>query len=216
MAGQGGVAPLRSDAARNRQRLLEAAAEVFATRGTSASLKDVADHAGLGVGTVYRHLPDKEAAIVALLRPQLEGLTALAEEALARPDPARAFVWLLEETSAVMAGSAALSEVIVDPGPVPDPLRGLVAEIIGLAGDLLVRAQSAGGIRADLVASDLPLILTAAHAIERTFGCRSPGVHRRILDLLIDGAMATPADRPSLTTPPLPLSVLLAEDEPSG
>ena len=61
-----GARPLRADAERNRRRMLEAAAEVFATRGLAATLDDVAHHAGLGVGTVYRRFADKDALVEAL------------------------------------------------------------------------------------------------------------------------------------------------------
>jgi AcrR family transcriptional regulator len=78
--------PLRRDAARNRQRILRAAAEVFTEHGLQASLDDVARHAGVGVGTVYRRFPDKEALAEALFEERLAALVGLAEQALAEPD----------------------------------------------------------------------------------------------------------------------------------
>src|ERR1700721_3342156 len=78
--------PLRRDAERNRQRILRAAAEVFTTRGLQATLDDVARHAGVGVGTVYRRFPDKESLVEALFEERLAAMVALAEKALAEPD----------------------------------------------------------------------------------------------------------------------------------
>ncbi len=202
--------PRRSDAARNRQRLLDAAAEVFAAHGTKASLRDVAERAGLGIGTVYRHMPDKDAVLVVLLRPQLQQLTAVAKDALAQEDPCASFIWLMEQTSAAMADSRALTELLVTPGPVPSELRGHVSEVLILVGRLLERAQQTGGIRADLATTDLPMILAAVHTTEQTFGLLSPGIYRRILAILIDGVRA-PGEHQlsSLAAPPVALEDLV-------
>jgi AcrR family transcriptional regulator len=77
--------PLRRDAQRNRERILEAARDVFAARGFAATLDDVAHHAGVGVGTVYRRFPTKEALVEAIFTDRLEDLVTLVEEALAAP-----------------------------------------------------------------------------------------------------------------------------------
>src|SRR6188768_1525257 len=79
--------PLRSDAERNRQRILQAAEEVFAARGLDASLDDIAAAAGVGVGTVYRRFPDKDALIDALFEDKIRRVHALAEAGLTEPDP---------------------------------------------------------------------------------------------------------------------------------
>src|ERR1043166_6338645 len=78
--------PLRVDAARNRERILAAASEVFADRGLDVSLDDIARHAGVGVGTVYRRFPTKEALIEALFDSHLAQLEALAENAVSYAD----------------------------------------------------------------------------------------------------------------------------------
>src|SRR5215475_14728741 len=88
--------PLRRDAERNRQRILRAASEVFTTRGLQASLDDVAQHAGVGVGTVYRRFPDKESLVEALFEERIQAMAALAEKALAEPDAWTGLVSFLE------------------------------------------------------------------------------------------------------------------------
>src|SRR3954449_7210470 len=75
--------PLRADAERNRQRLIDAAREVFAERGLDATLDDIADHAGVGVGTAYRRFPSKDDLIDALFEQELAGIVELAEAAAA-------------------------------------------------------------------------------------------------------------------------------------
>src|SRR3954451_17660303 len=79
--------PLRKDAERNRQRVLEAARELFAARGLGVTLNDVAHHAGVGVGTVYRRFPDKEMLIDTLLQEHLDEWQRIYDEGLDDPDP---------------------------------------------------------------------------------------------------------------------------------
>ena len=79
--------PLRKDAERNRQRILAAAGELFAERGLGVTLDDIARHAGVGVGTVYRRYPDKEVLIDALFEQRIEALCAVAERGARRPGP---------------------------------------------------------------------------------------------------------------------------------
>src|ERR1700761_4755874 len=88
--------PLRKDAERNRQRVLDAARELFAERGLGVSLDDIARHAGVGVGTVYRRFPDKEQLIDALFEERIGEMLSAAGESLEMPDPWLALVRFLE------------------------------------------------------------------------------------------------------------------------
>ena len=89
------VRPLRADAQRNRQRLLEAAGEVFAERGTDASLEAVAARAGVGIGTLYRNFPNRDALVEAAYRSEVEQLCEAAEELLAEGPPEQALAaWM--------------------------------------------------------------------------------------------------------------------------
>jgi AcrR family transcriptional regulator len=202
--GQRPPRPPRRDAARNRRLLLTAAAEVFAERGTAASLKDVADRAGLGVGTVYRHMPDKQAVIVTLLRPQLERLASAASAAVESPgDPTERFFGLLSRTSAAMAGSKALTELLVEAGPLPEELRDLIQDILATVGKLMARAQAEGRLRADLAPTDIPLLFGVLHAAEHSFGQYGAGIHQRVLWLLADGMLAERSGVRDLVIPPM-------------
>src|SRR5919205_689932 len=95
--------PLRSDAERNRRRILEAAAEVFAERGLDASLDDIAAAAGVGVGTVYRRFPDKDVLIDALFEEKINHACRLAREALEHEDPWEGFVFFMRAMCAMHA-----------------------------------------------------------------------------------------------------------------
>src|SRR5437870_8340371 len=105
--------PLRRDAERNRQRILKAAAEVFTTRGLQASLDDVAQHAGVGVGTVYRRFPDKESLVEALFEERIQAMAGLAEKALAEPDSWTGLVTFLESACTELATDHGLREILM-------------------------------------------------------------------------------------------------------
>src|ERR1700728_817854 len=90
---------LRKDAERNRQRILEAAAEVFTDRGLEATLDDVARHAGVGVGTVYRRFPDKASLADALFDERIDALVAMAKHAQEQPDAWAGLVSFLERST---------------------------------------------------------------------------------------------------------------------
>ena len=105
--------PLRRDAERNRQAILRAAAEVFTTRGLQASLDDVARHAGVGVGTVYRRFPDKESLAEALFEERIEAMVALAEKALAEPDSWTGLVSFLEGACTQLATDRGLHQLLM-------------------------------------------------------------------------------------------------------
>ncbi len=203
-----GELPLRRDAARNRERLLAAAAEVFAESGATASLKDVADRAGLGVGTVYRHMPDKDAVIVALLHPQLEQLLRFAQEALSGPPSFETFARLIRRIIEAMAGSKALSEIILYQHELPEALRGPVDRVLGRCGEVMERAQQVGAVRQDLSIGDLVVCFTGAHAAETTFAEHGAGTSRRLLALMLDGMRVsrdapTPLPEPTFVLPDL-------------
>src|SRR5437764_10570760 len=95
--------PLRKDAERNRQRILDAAAELFAQRGLGVTLNDIAHHAGVGVGTVYRRFPDKADLIDGLFEQRIGSIVEIADEALADPDPWRGLTSFIERACGLQA-----------------------------------------------------------------------------------------------------------------
>jgi len=99
--------PLRRDAERNRQRILKAALEVFTERGLDASLDEVARHAGVGVGTVYRRFRTKEELVEALFVNRIEEVAALAEEATRAADPWSGLACFMEQAATILAEDTA-------------------------------------------------------------------------------------------------------------
>jgi len=105
--------PLRKDAARNRELLIAAAREVFASRGFEASMDDIAHHAGLGVGTAYRHFANKYDLANAIFDKAVEAFVDSAEEAMATPDPWQALVDVIEQTLEAQTDNRAIREILL-------------------------------------------------------------------------------------------------------
>src|SRR5438045_1329294 len=102
--------PLRADAERNRQRILDAARELFADQGLNVTLNDIAHHAGVGVGTAYRRFANKEEVIDALFEEELQKVAGVANEALAEPDAWSGLVTFLERSLHMQFGDRGLNE----------------------------------------------------------------------------------------------------------
>ena len=104
--------PLRADAQRNRERILEAANEVFGEQGLQATLDEVAARAGVGVGTVYRRFADREALVNALFENRIEELIEITERAERNPDPWQGLLYMLREGTEFHGRNRALKELM--------------------------------------------------------------------------------------------------------
>src|SRR5688500_16865214 len=150
--------PLRRDAERNRQRILAAAGELFAERGLGVTLDDIARHAGVGVGTVYRRYPDKYVLIDALFEPRLETLCEAADAGPAAPDPWDGLVLFLERGGELQAHDRGLKDLVGSSAHGGGCVVHARERLRGLATRLFDRAKEAGVVRADAVPFDAPLI----------------------------------------------------------
>ena len=152
--------PLRADAHRNRARLVEAAREVFAVRGSAATVDEIAKAADVGVGTFYRHFPRRIDLVEAVYREDVEGLATLADELAATHEPWPALVaWLEGFVRYAQAKRTLLTELQEAFEKNPETAVQLRARIAGAARKVLTRAQSAGDARADLDEADLMQLL---------------------------------------------------------
>src|ERR1700712_4143530 len=104
--------PLRKDAERNRERLLAAARELFATRGLGVTLNDIAHHAGVGVGTAYRRFANKEEVIDALFEQRLAAVADVAQEALDDPDAWNGLVAFISRAMHMQLGDLGLNQIM--------------------------------------------------------------------------------------------------------
>ncbi|MBO0838109.1 MAG: TetR/AcrR family transcriptional regulator [Actinobacteria bacterium] len=175
---------MRADARRNRERLLDAAREAFGEQGPDASLDGIAQRAGVGSGTLYRHFPTREDLMSAVYRGEIEGLCARGRELASSVSPADALAtWLrlLADMADRRGLAAALYErVSSDP---PSPFFRAAKEMMETtASALLERAQEAGAIRPDVTVSDL---LKLTHGIARLSD--GPAETQRLLALVLAG-----------------------------
>ncbi|MFC8716688.1 TetR/AcrR family transcriptional regulator [Kitasatospora sp. NPDC057198] len=163
-------APQRADARRNRAHLLRVAGELLAADGLRVSFDDLAHHAGVGVGTVYRHFPTKNDLFRAVLADGVRRMTAEARRLARGDDPAGALLGLFRRLAEQAALNRALCEGFEaldgDPGPDGDPEAR--RDFLAALDELLIRAQATGTIRADLDAADLRALVVGAATAERT------------------------------------------------
>ncbi len=153
--------PLRADARRNRDRLLQVAKDAFAAEGLAVPLDEIARRAGVGPGTLYRHFPTKEALFEAVVHERLHRLIHHARELGAHDDPGAALTAFLEHLVAEAAAKQDLVDALVGAGI---DVRAAVTATAAVLRDeialLLTRAQEARAVRADITAADLMALLS--------------------------------------------------------
>ena len=179
--------PLRRDAERNRQRILEAAREVFAARGLDVTLDDIAHHAGVAVGTVYRRFPSREHLVEALFDTRLDELVGFAEEALDSTDPWAGLTGFLDRGLGLMAADRGMQDVLFSRAYGHDRVAHVRDRIAPLIDALIARCQEAGLVRPDLAGVDLGLLQFMMGAVIEYTEPIQPGLWRRYLTLYLDG-----------------------------
>jgi len=179
---------LRADAARNRQRLIDAAEEVFAAQGIDATLDDIAKHAGVNVATAYRHFANKHELARAYLQDTLDGAVAMAEEAARVDDPMAGLAQFLEQALELMAANRGLLDVLIngyDAEWFKDQMQDLIT---GPIRRLVVRGQQAGVIRPDVDGTDFAVLLPMLSSVsDRGVVACVPEPTRRYLALVLAG-----------------------------
>ena len=189
--------PKRADARRNYDRLVAAARDVFTEDGTSASLERVAERAGVGIGTLYRHFPTRQALLEAVYRDQVEALRARADELLGSVPPAEALaLWLRDLLDFGRTKRMLTSALLTTLNKDSELMSSCSSMMRGAVTDVLARAQLAGAVRPDANPADL---MRLVHAISLTTEWAA-GDHEqadRLLALVLDGLRSQPADRPA-------------------
>jgi AcrR family transcriptional regulator len=193
--------PLRADAERNRRLVLDAAAEVFAERGLDAGVAEVAQRAGVGGATVFRRFPTKQDLVVAVIGERIAEMGEAFEAALAHEDPWDGLVGAMEAIARLQARDRGLFEAIGGSVSGDEHLHARHAELLGLVERLVARAQEAGVLRADVSATDLPMLAGAAAGTCQVAG-GDDDIWLRYLGVMLDGLRpeaATPLPRPPKT-----------------
>src|SRR4051794_7385165 len=182
--------PRRADALRNRQRVISAAAEVFAEKGMDAGVPEVAARAGVGKATVYRSFPSKEHLVAAVACDRLDWITETTTAALLRADAGAAFrdvvIAIAQEQATDSAGAGSLAADIQLP-----ELDAARAATHAALEALVDRARAAGAVRRDATAEELRVLFTGTAQVLRSAGERDPAVWRRYGEL-IAAALSVP------------------------
>jgi AcrR family transcriptional regulator len=184
---------LRADALRNRNRVLTAAREAFEAEGISVSVEAIARRAGVGVGTVYRHFPTKEALFLAIVETSVEAFVAEARELALSDDPGAALYGfiakVIDQSETSMAIKDALSGTEFDGDPT---IEGTFDELEGAVAVLLQRAQAAGATRPELTNEELFALIGGA--CRATSALRGNAVSpRRLVAVICDGLRPPPS-----------------------
>ncbi len=179
--------PLRRDAERNRQRILEAAREAFAEEGLSVTLDEIARRAGVGVGTVYRRFPDKEQLIDALFEDQMQDFVALADDCLACDDAWDGLLAFLERACHVHACDRGFKEVALSGTHGRERVARARQLMFPLVTRLVERAQADGSLRPDVEPTDMPMLQLMLGTLSECTRDVDPDVWRRYLGIVTDG-----------------------------
>jgi AcrR family transcriptional regulator len=184
--------PMRADAQRNYARLLEAARDAFVEHGADdVSLEEIARRAGVGIGTLYRHFPSRQALLEAVYTDQVESLSARAEELLQAESPGDALAeWLRAMVKFSSTKRSMTSALLATLGTDSELLSSCTKQIKGAAESLLARAQQAGVVRKDVQVGD---VMRLVHAVNiATEKAPDPGQADRMLALILDGLRPRP------------------------
>jgi AcrR family transcriptional regulator len=177
--------PQRADARRNRERVIRAAAAVFADKGMEAGIPEIAQRAGVGKATVYRSFPSKEHLVAAVATERLDWITTLATQALTDDDPAAAFERVIlaiaerQASDCAVAGSMAADIHL----PELDAARATTHAALEAVVD---RARDAGALRHDATAVDLKVLFTGIAHVLRASHEQDPAVWSRYGELIVD------------------------------
>jgi len=194
---------LRADAAANRDRILDAAAELFGSRGISVPLEEVARQAGVGVATLYRRFPTRADLAAATFERNISRFTEAVDRALADEDAWRGFSQLVFELCELQANDAGLRELLTTAFPSSSVVEQRTTDAVAKLRTLIERAQVDGHLRGDLVAADVVVMLLANAGVVAATGESAPDAWRRFAALMVD-AFRPPAAGVSQPLPDAP------------
>jgi AcrR family transcriptional regulator len=180
--------PLRADARRNRERVLAAARKAFATDGLDAQMEEIARRAGVGVGTVYRHVPTKEALLDALWQDKMERIVELTQGALENPDPWGGVVQMFERGTEMQADDLGWCEAVGAMRPGGLTSATAPPELLKANDELLDRAKRAGALREDFDFDDVSRVFCAMAGV---ISAQGPDAREPFLRVILDGLRAS-------------------------
>jgi AcrR family transcriptional regulator len=190
---------LRCDAARNRERVLSAALEVYGERGPAFTMEEIASRAGVGIGTVYRRFPTKGALLDVLALPYLQRTLSLARAAAEHGVPGERLEVFVRTVAETHAADGVCSGRLWD-SAIGRPVRDAIARVVD---GLLTDGREAGRLRPDVRYGDVVVLLWMLTGLIDATEAVAPTVWRRHLDLILDG-LRPGGPRPVATPPTSP------------
>jgi AcrR family transcriptional regulator len=180
--------PMRADARRNYERLVAAARELFAEQGASASLEAVAERAGVGIGTLYRHFPTRQALLEAVYADEVDAIARAADALAARPPWDAVTEWLRQYVG-FAATKRALMDAMLEAAPDSDVLATCRTILSQAGGGLVRQAQQAGVLRPDVEFIDVARMVGQIAVTPNA----DPQEKERMLQIVLDGLRTGPA-----------------------
>jgi len=184
---------LRADARRNRERILTASRELFAREGPQAQMDDIAAHAGVGIGTVYRHFPTKEALLTAMVRDRFQEFAEIATAAESIADPLEALESVMRSSAEAVEGDAGFQLAMMGSNELEwEGIEQQKAALDEVVTRIIARAAAAGVVRADFTFDDFAMTMCG---ITATMYYKPGDANwRRHLELILRGIRAPRGD----------------------
>ena len=203
---------MRADAARNRQALIDAAQRLFASRGLSVTLDDIAAEAGVNVATAYRHFANKHELLEGFVNQKVAEAVTIAEESAAVDDPWEGLTQFFTRSLDLMTSSRGVHDMFA-PGYAAEQLESVEEQLQRPLRRLLKRAQQAGLVRRDVVTEDLGVLLQMLAAAADISTSDPAKLLRRYLQLILAGLR--PSDTRLPGAPPTSAEVRAAATAPT-
>ncbi|OZD60439.1 TetR family transcriptional regulator [Rhodococcus sp. 05-340-1] len=190
--------PLRADAERNRRRIVDAARELFASHGIDITLDDVAAHAKVGVGTVYRRFSCKEELIDGVFEQRLEDMLATAQRALEAQDPWEGLVQFLTDVCEGMSADRGLGDVVLGSDEGCRGIAQVRSRIDPFFEKIVDRALASGQLRPDVAVNDFYPVLGMIGSCVEFSSAVDAANWRRYFTVLLDGLRGDGVPRSAL------------------
>ncbi|MCQ8187417.1 TetR/AcrR family transcriptional regulator [Streptomyces rugosispiralis] len=197
---------LRSDAASNRRRVLEAARALFVSRGLDVPMATIARHAGVGVATLYRRFPTREALVTEVFSDEFTACATIVDDALADDDAWRAFRRIIETVCASQTRDKEFNDALLSSFSDVAGFEGELPRIEEGFAEVVRRAKAAGRLREDFDVSDLSLVFLANRGVIGD-PATAPAASRRLVAHLLRSFEAGRAEPARPLPPPAPLGL---------
>ncbi len=204
---------MRADARQNRDRILEVAQRLFAERGLDVPMAAIARRAGVGIATLYRRFPTREALVTEAFAEQMDTCLSVLDEALADPDPWQGFRTALEKVCCMLAFDRGLGAAFIGAYPHAIDVAGEQERALREFATVIERAKQAGELRADFAIEDVALVIMANNGITSDSPDTALAASRRLVAYLINSFRADHADPSRPLPPPAPLQLQDAFDQ---